>query len=76
VVKLQKVVNRREKGVLYHKWQVTLPPADVAALGWDHGDELVVERDAKEPALKLRRQNAPGTEKASARKVPKAKSTK
>lgn len=42
-MKLQRVTNRARGNKTYHKWQVTIPPEVIEALGWKPGDELEPE---------------------------------
>lgn len=39
-MRLQRVTNRARGDKVYHKWQVTLPPDLVEALGWEPGTDL------------------------------------
>lgn len=53
LVKLQRRFNRKVNEKEYSKWIVTLPPEDVAAVGWKEGAEL--EIDVKNDELVIRR---------------------
>lgn len=42
-MKLQRQLSRRVGGKEYPKWVVTIPPSQIAELGWHEGEELEAE---------------------------------
>lgn len=68
-MKLQKQLSRKYRNKNYPKWVITIPPAQVSALGWKEGEyleskvndnELILSRENPNKAQKRRE----ATEKA------------
>lgn len=58
-VKLQRVVGLKVGDKTYYRWQITLPAAVVAKMGWRQGD-LISVMPRKEGVVLRRRVLSPG----------------